>query len=58
MPDNLKVTRPLDGQKINTNQEWEVRDWSRRLGVSKDELIDAVDVVGNDADDVKDYLGK
>ena len=45
-----------DRQRINTNQEHEVRDWSKKFGVSEDMLRTAVAQVGNQASDVERYL--
>jgi len=42
--------------KISLNQEHEVRYWTEALGVSKDELMEAVRHVGHSADKVREYL--
>jgi hypothetical protein len=43
--------------RINLNQDYEVRDWAKSLGVTEDELRKAV-AVGNQADKVRAYLKK
>lgn len=58
MADDLSKRGPPDGIRINVNEEWEVRDWSKHFGVSADQLRAAVKVVGVMAKDVKRYLGK
>jgi Protein of unknown function (DUF3606) len=43
MPDNLSKKRQPDRSKINMNEDYEVRYWTKHLGVSKEELQKAVD---------------
>jgi hypothetical protein len=45
-----------DRKLINTHEDYELRDWAASLGVSKDELLEAVKTVGNDADAVRKHL--
>ena len=49
MADELMKTGGQDRKRINMNQDFEVRDWSTKFGVSKDELKKAVEAVGNEA---------
>ncbi|BAP32381.1 uncharacterized protein CHSO_3344 [Chryseobacterium sp. StRB126] len=58
MPDDLGKKRPQDAIRINVNEEWELNDWSKKLGVTKDQLKKAVEAVGDSVDAVKKYLGK
>jgi hypothetical protein len=58
MSDDLSKRRPQDANKISTTEDYEVRDWSKRLGCSPTELKDAVKEVGHSADKVRDYLSK
>jgi Protein of unknown function (DUF3606) len=58
MPDNLSKKRQPDRSKINMNEDYEVRYWTKHLGVSKEELQKAVDKVGNSAAAVRKQLGK
>lgn len=58
MADDLTKTGGQDRKHINMNQDFEVRDWSTKFGVSKDELQKAVDAVGNEASKVEEYLKK
>ncbi|MFN2645144.1 MAG: DUF3606 domain-containing protein [Burkholderiales bacterium] len=55
--DKSKPGRP-DRDRINVNEEWEVRDWSQKFGVSPDELKRAVQQVGDRAEAVRQHLGK
>lgn len=45
-----------EGRRINVHQPYELRGWSRRFGISKEELLSAVAEVGAKADDVRAYL--
>lgn len=56
MADDKKSTGSPDRDRISLSEEYEVRDWTKSLGVSEDELREAVDAVGNSADKVRDYL--
>jgi hypothetical protein len=58
MPDSRTKKRQPDRSKIATNEEHEVKHWTKHLGVSKEELLQAVDKVGNSAAAVKKQLGK
>lgn len=46
----------MDRKLISLEQDYEVRYWTEALGVSKKELIDAVQAVGHSADKVRQYL--
>jgi predicted RNA-binding protein YlqC (UPF0109 family) len=45
-----------DRSKINIAEEAQVKIWTRRLGVSKDDLEKAIDKVGNSVAAVKKQL--
>ncbi|NIJ36267.1 hypothetical protein FHR22_000916 [Sphingopyxis panaciterrae] len=45
-----------DRDRISLGEDHEVRDWMATLGVSEDELREAVDAVGNSVDAVRAYL--
>lgn len=47
-----------DRSKINMNEDYEVKYWTKHLGVSREELQRAVDKVGNSASAVRKELGK
>jgi Protein of unknown function (DUF3606) len=40
------------------NEDYELRDWSKKFGVSPEELKRAVGQVGDRADAVRQHLGK
>jgi hypothetical protein len=56
MPDNLKQRGGQDRKRIDVTQEHELRDWSKKFGVSQDQLKDAVRAVGDRAEAVEKHL--
>jgi hypothetical protein len=58
MPDNKQVTGGQDRQRINVNEDYELQDWSRRLGVTPETLRQAVKDVGDQADKVREHLSQ
>lgn len=57
MADNLKIRQPLDATKINIHEEWELEYWSKKLGVTRAALVQAVKTVGVSAAAVRKHLG-
>jgi hypothetical protein len=56
MADSKQSTGNPDRQRINTSQDYEVRDWAKKFGVSEEQLKAAVKQVGNQADAVEKHL--
>lgn len=56
MADDLKNTGARDDARINIEQDHEVRYWSEKFGVSRDELKSAVAKVGPVAERVREHL--
>jgi hypothetical protein len=54
--DNLTKKGAPDRSKINMHEVYEVKYWTKELGVSKEELQKAVDKVGNSASAVRKEL--
>jgi len=54
--DPKKVGKP-DRDRINVNEDYELRDWSKSLGVSVDRLKEAVRKVGPMVAEVRRALG-
>jgi Protein of unknown function (DUF3606) len=54
--DDLKTRGYQDRGKINMHEAHEVQYWTRHLGVSKEQLQQAIDKVGNSAAAVKKQL--
>ena len=58
MSDNkLKRGQP-DRRKIKMSEDYEVKYWTKELGVTRDQLQQAVDKVGNSAATVRKQLDK
>jgi len=58
MADDRKNPGSPDRDRINVNEEYELRDWSKSLGVTPEQLKDAVQQVGDRADAVRKHLNK
>lgn len=56
--DNKKKAGTPDRDRINVHEEYELRDWSKKFGVSHEELKKAVKAVGTMARDVEEFLKK
>jgi Protein of unknown function (DUF3606) len=57
MPDDKTKTGPADANRINVHEDYELRYWTKQLGVTTDRLKDAVRAVGPMVRDVKSHLG-
>ena len=58
MSDDLKQRGAQDRSRINTSEDHEMRYWSKKFGVSEDQLKAAVKKVGNSAKAVEEELAK
>jgi len=58
MSDDLSKRGRQDRERINVNEEHELRRWSDRYGVSPDKLRETVQRVGPMAKDVEQALGR
>ncbi|MDY0884967.1 DUF3606 domain-containing protein [Dongia soli] len=58
MTDDKSTRAPEDGRTVNRHEDYEVRYWTEKWSVSKDELQRAVSKVGSRADAIARYLGK
>ena len=56
MSDNKKTIGNPDRLRINLSEDYEVQDWSKKFGVSAEELRKAVQAVGNNAKDVEKFI--
>jgi hypothetical protein len=56
MSDDKSNRSGQDRQRINVNEDYELRDWSKKLGVSPDQLKEAVQAVGDRAEKVEEHL--
>ena len=58
MADDLTNRGPQDRSRINLSESWEVQYWTKKFGVTEQQLRDAVKAVGSSADAVQRKLGK
>ena len=58
MADDLKQTGRQDDARINVNQDHEVSYWSQELGISPNELRQAVETAGPMVKDVRQHLNR
>jgi hypothetical protein len=56
MKDDLSKRGPRDRSLISTSEDYEVRYWSRKFGVTADQLKAAIRKVGNSAKAVERAL--
>jgi Protein of unknown function (DUF3606) len=56
MSDDVTNRETRDRARIDINQDSERRDWAKRLGVTEDELKDAVRTTGDSEPKVRNYL--
>ena len=52
------MTRAADHNHIDVHQVYELGYWSRKFGVSREKLQDAIQNVGTNVDEVAHELGK
>lgn len=58
MADDKNKTGSPDRDRINLSEDYEVQYWTKALGVSEEELRQAVKQVGSTSKAVRDHLGK
>jgi len=56
MSDDKTKTGGQDRTRISLSEDYEVRDWAKKFGVTADELKAAVKAVGNEAAAVEAHL--
>lgn len=56
MADDKQAVGSPDRDRISLSEDYDIRSWTESLGVSEQELREAVDAVGNSADAVRAYL--
>ena len=56
MADNLTQRGPADRNRVNLSEDWELKYWTKELGVGADELRAAVKAVGSSVEDVRARL--
>ena len=58
MSDDKTKVGDGDRKRISLTEDYEVRDWTKSLGISEEKLREAVGKVGNSAEAVREYLGQ
>jgi hypothetical protein len=56
MSDNKSMRAPQDASRVAMGEDYEVEYWTKKFGVSGNELAAAVKAVGNSADAVEQHL--
>jgi hypothetical protein len=56
MSDDKTKVGGQDRERINVHEDYELRDWSKSLGVTPERLKEAVAAVGDRADKVREFL--
>jgi hypothetical protein len=56
MADDPKQAHGQDRERINVNQDYELRDWAKSLNTTPERVKEAVQAVGDRADKVREYL--
>jgi hypothetical protein len=54
--DNKQKAGGSDRRRIDVNEDYELNDWARKFGVTKDQLKAAVQAAGTDASKVEQHL--
>jgi hypothetical protein len=58
MSDDLQNRGPQDRSRISLSEPWEVKYWTKELGLSKEELERVLKTAGNSTDAVRQHLSK
>lgn len=58
MSDDKSKASGQDRERINVNQEYELRDWAKSLNTTPEKLKEAVQAVGDRSDKVREFLGQ
>jgi hypothetical protein len=58
MSDDKTQSQGQDRERINVNQEYELRDWATSMNTTPERLKEAVQAVGDRADKVREFLGQ
>lgn len=50
------LKNPEDAFLVHINEEWEIIYWCKKFDCNKEELLQAIDTVGNSPTDIKFYF--
>ncbi|MEN3746027.1 DUF3606 domain-containing protein [Sphingomonas sp. HF-S3] len=58
MADDKNLRGPQDSARVAMGEDYEVAYWTKKFGVSRERLQEAVDAVGNSVDAISTYLSR
>jgi hypothetical protein len=58
MSDDKTKSNAQDRQRINVNQDYELRDWAKSMNTTPEKIKEAVEAVGDRAEKVREYVGQ
>jgi hypothetical protein len=58
MADDLKDRGARDRSRVNVHEDYAVRYWTEKWGITKEQLVEAVHAAGVSAEAVARHLGK
>lgn len=58
MPDDKSTSQSQDRERIDVNQEHELRAWARSMNTTPEQVRQAVEAVGDRADRVREFVGQ
>lgn len=58
MADDKGKSGGQDRERINVNQDYELRDWAKSMNTTPERIKEAVQAVGDRVEKVRDYLGR
>jgi hypothetical protein len=58
MSDDKSNSSGQDRQRINVNQDYELRDWAKSMNTTPERIKEAVQAVGDRAEKVREYLSQ
>ncbi len=56
--DDKSKSHGQDRERINVNQDYELRDWAKSMNTTPERIKEAVQAVGDRADKVREYLSE
>ena len=56
MSDDKSKAHGQDRERINVNQDYELRDWAKTMNTTPERVKEAVQAVGDRVDQVREYL--
>jgi hypothetical protein len=58
MSDDKTKVGGQDRQRINVNEDYELRDWAKSMNTTPERIKEAVQAVGDRAEKVREYLDR